>query len=178
MSRQTPSQTVGPYFAYGLVPEQYGFGFKSAFPTRLIEPDDPAARVTLTGQVIDGDGAPIHDAMLEFFLERDGAPPAMCRIGTGTDARLRYSVDLPRPQAKGVRDAPHVNIIVTARGMLLHAITRVYFGDEAKANAVDATLASVPAARRHTLIARPLSPQHYHFDIHLQGENETVFFAL
>lgn len=178
MSRQTPSQTVGPYFAYGLVPEQYGFDLKSAFPTRLIEPDDPAPRVTLTGQVLDGDGEPIHDAMLEFWLERDGEPPAMCRIGTGTDPRFRYIVDLPRPQAKGSSEAPHADIIVTARGMLLHAITRVYFGDEEKANAADATLAALPPARRHTLIARPLSPQHYHFDIRLQGKDETVFFEL
>jgi protocatechuate 3,4-dioxygenase alpha subunit len=178
MSRQTPSQTVGPYFAYGLVPEQYGFDLKSAFPTRLIEPDDPAPRVTIIGRVLDGVGQPIHDAMLEFWLDRDSEPPAMCRIGTGTDPQCRYIVDLPRPRAGGPGDAPHADVIVTARGMLLHAITRVYFGDEEKANAADATLAAVPAARRHTLIAPPVSPQHYHFDIRLQGRDETIFFEL
>lgn len=178
MSRQTPSQTVGPYFAYGLVPEQYGFDLKSAFPGRLIEPDDPAPRVTITGRVLDGDGEPIHDAMLEFWLERDGAAPAMCRIGTGTDPQFRYIVDLPRPKARDAGDAPHADIIVMARGMLLHAITRVYFGDEEQANAADRTLNAVAPARRPTLIARPLSPQHYHFDIRLQGSDETVFFEL
>jgi protocatechuate 3,4-dioxygenase, alpha subunit len=178
MSRQTPSQTIGPYFAYGLVPEQYGFDLTSAFPARLIEPDDPAPRVTLTGRVLDGDGAPVSDALIEFWLERGDAPPAMCRIGTGTDAQCRYSVDLPRPEVAGGNEAPHLDVIVMARGMLLHAITRIYFDEEAKANAADATLEAVPAARRHTLIARATGPGHYRFDIRLQGENETVFFAL
>jgi protocatechuate 3,4-dioxygenase alpha subunit len=62
--------------------------------------------------------------------------------------------------------------------MLLHAITRLYFDDEAQANAADATLEAVAAARRHTLIARATGPAHYQFDIRLQGENETVFFEL
>jgi protocatechuate 3,4-dioxygenase, alpha subunit len=177
MSRQTPSQTVGPYFAYGLVPEQYGFDLKSAFPTRLIESGDPAPRVTLTGRVLDGDGAPVHDALIEFWLDGGDTPPAVCRIGTGTDPQCRYSVDLPRPAAAG-NEAPHVEAIVMARGMLLHAITRIYFDDEAQANAADATLESVPAARRHTLIARAAGPGQYQFDIRLQGENETVFFEL
>lgn len=177
MSRQTPSQTVGPYFAYGLVPEQYGFDLKSAFPQRLIEPDDPAPRVTLTGLVLDGDGAPIHDALLEFWLEERGGTPKVCRVGTGTDPQFRYTVDLPRREARD-GDAPHVDIIVTARGMLLHAVTRVYFADEQQANAADATLQAVPGPRRHTLIATSTGPQHYRFDIRLQGEDETVFFAL
>jgi protocatechuate 3,4-dioxygenase alpha subunit len=177
MSRQTPSQTIGPYFAYGLVPEQYGFDLKSAFPTRLIESGDPAPRVTLTGHVFDGDGAPVHDALIEFWLERGDMPPAVCRIGTGTDPQCRYSVELPRPAAAG-NEAPHVDVIVMARGMLLHAITRIYFDDEAQPNAADATLEAVPAARRHTLIARAAGPGHYQFDICLQGENETVFFEL
>jgi protocatechuate 3,4-dioxygenase alpha subunit len=177
MSRQTPSQTIGPYFAYGLVPEQYGFDLKSAFPMRLIESDDPAPRVTLTGRVLDGDGVPVHDALIEFWLARGEVPPAVCRIGTGTDPQCRYSVDLPRPQAAG-NEAPHVDVIVMARGMLLHAITRIYLDDEAQANAADATLEAVPAARRHTLIARATGHGHYQFDIRLQGENETVFFEL
>lgn len=177
MSRQTPSQTIGPYFAYGLVPEQYGFDLKSAFPTRLIESGDPAPRVTLTGHVFDGDGAPVHDALIEFWLERGDTPPIVCRIGTGTDPQCRYSVDLPRPEAEG-NEAPHVDVIVMARGTLLHAITRIYFDDEAQANAADATLEATPAARRHTLIARATGPGHYRFDIRLQGENETVFFEL
>jgi protocatechuate 3,4-dioxygenase alpha subunit len=177
MSRQTPSQTVGPYFAYGLVPEQYGFDLESAFPAGLADRGDPAARVTLAGRVLDGDGAPIHDALLEVFLDRGDEPPAMCRIGTGTDPQFRFIVDLPRPAA-GIDGAPHVDVIVTARGMLLHAVTRIYFGDEEKANAADATLLAIPADRRHTLVARPVAPGLYHFDIRLQGKDETVFFEL
>jgi len=115
--------------------------------------------------------------MLEFWLARDDGPPAMCRVGTGVDPQCRYSVDLPRPQACG-GEAPHVDLIVTARGMLLHVMTRVYFGDAQIANAADAALAAVPPTRRHTLIAKPTSAQHYHFDVRLQGRDETVFFEL
>ena len=178
MSRQTPSQTVGPYFAYGLVPEQYGFDLKSAFPSRLIEPDDPAPRITVSGRVLDGDGEPVYDAMLEFWLERQDAPPGMCRVGTGTDPQCRYVVDLPCPEPASEHEAPHIDVIVTARGMLLHAITRIYLGDKAQANANDATLTAIPAARRETLIAQLTAPGYYHFDIRLQGKDETVFFSL
>jgi protocatechuate 3,4-dioxygenase alpha subunit len=178
MSRQTPSQTVGPYFAYGLVPEQYGFDLKSAFPAGLADRCDSAAHVTLVGHVFDGDGAPIHDALLEVFLDRGDEPPAMCRVGTGTDPHCRFIVDVPRPVAGADGTAPHVDVIVTARGMLLHAVTRIYFGDEEKANSADATLQAIPAARRHTLIARPVAPGLYHSDIRLQGKDETVFFEL
>jgi protocatechuate 3,4-dioxygenase alpha subunit len=177
MSRQTPSQTVGPYFAYGLVPEQYGFDLRNAFPSHLIGSTEPGPRVTLTGRVLDGAGDPVSDAMLEFGLDHGGETPSMCRVGTGTDPKFRYVVELPRPKARH-GDAPHLEVIVTARGMLLHAFTRVYFGDEGQANAADETLTSVPANRRHTLMATPISPQHYQFDIHLQGEDETVFFEL
>jgi protocatechuate 3,4-dioxygenase alpha subunit len=178
MSRQTPSQTVGPYFAYGLVPEQYGFDLKSAFPENLADRADAAGCVTLAGRVLDGDGEPIHDAMLEFFLDRGDEAPAMCRVGTGTDPQLRYVVDLPLPQPRADGTAPCLDVIVTARGMLLHACTRVYFGDQDKANAADADLQAVPAGRRHTLVARAVAPGQYHFDIRLQGKDETVFFDL
>lgn len=178
MSRQTPSQTVGPFFAYGLVPEQYGYDLKNVFPMGLIEPDDPAPRITLSGQVLDGDGNPVQDAMLEFFIDHgNDAPPLMCRVGTGTNKQCQYSVDLPRPQSLA-GEAPHIDVIITARGMLLHAITRVYLDDEQQANESDPTLRQVPAERRHTLIACTHREHLYHFDVRLQGNSETVFFEL
>lgn len=178
MSRQTPSQTVGPFFAYGLVPEQYGYDLKSAFPMQLINSDDPAPRINLSGQVLDGDGNPVQDAMLEFFVEQgEDAPPLMCRVGTGTNTQCRYSVDFPRPKIVA-GEAPHIDVIVTARGMLLHAITRIYLDDERQANESDPTLQRVPAERRHTLVARTHQENFYHFDVSLQGNGETVFFEL
>jgi protocatechuate 3,4-dioxygenase, alpha subunit len=75
--------------------------------------------------------------------------------------------------------APHVNVIVFMRGLLTHVYTRIYFEDEERANGADPVLSAVPAERRHTLLARrEQTPDGacYRFDIHMQGEHETVFF--
>lgn len=84
-----------------------------------------------------------------------------------------------KPGAPDKGQAPHVNLIVFMRGMLVHAYTRIYFSDEAEANASDPVLGAVPAARRATLVARREETPRgvvYHFDVHMQGERETVFF--
>ena len=189
--RQTPSQTVGPYFAYGLSPEQYGYGQNL---TSLIGPDMAPAdvegqRIRVEGIVFDGAGNPISDALIELW-QADAmgryAHPAdprgtnstfkgFGRCGTGTDPRHRFWFDTIRPGAADAVQAPHLNVIVTMRGMLLHAYTRVYFPDE-PANANDPVLNSVPPERRHTLIAAHRGGGVYRFDIHMQGESETVFF--
>jgi len=195
--KQTPSQTVGPFFAYGLVPEQYGYDLPSLFATSPVSPQVQGQKISVIGQVFDGDGNPINDALLEF-LQSDAEGLAIassadmmqkgmrgfCRIGTGTDKQNRFVLDTIKPGAEGARSAPHLDVIVLMRGMLMHAFTRIYFDDEADANAGDEVLQAVPAARRHTLIARrdagrPGNSQPiYRFDIHMQGERETVFFDL
>lgn len=191
---QTPSQTVGPYFAYGLTPEQYLYDFRSAFRPVLVRDDTPGTVIEITGQVIDGAGNPINDAMIEIahadangrFVStlQDVAATGFTgfgRCGTGTDAQNRYSFRTVKPAACGPDEAPYVNVIVTMRGMLVHAFTRMYFEDEAQANANDPVLQSVPAERRDTLIARREAREGrivYRFDIHMQGERETVFFDL
>jgi protocatechuate 3,4-dioxygenase alpha subunit len=84
-----------------------------------------------------------------------------------------------KPGAETPGEAPHINVIVLMRGLLLHAFTRVYFSDEAEANAKDAVLASVPAERRHTLVAERVErggAVSYRIDIRMQGADETVFF--
>ena len=84
-----------------------------------------------------------------------------------------------KPGSVDGKQAPHINVIVLMRGMLVHAYTRIYFTDEAAANAVDPVLLAVPAERRNTLIAvREETPTGtvYRFDIHMQGERETAFF--
>src|SRR5690606_31283720 len=101
------------------------------------------------------------------------------RVGTGTDPQNRYWFDTIKPGAIGDGQAPHINVVVMMRGLLSHVFTRIYFSDEAAANAADRVLGSVPADRRDTLIAmREEAPAGviYRFDIRMQGDRETVFF--
>jgi len=192
--KETPSQTVGPYFAYGLCPQQYDFDFKSLFTANVVGPETPGEHITLIGRVIDGDGNAVFDAMLEFSqVDANGRYPAsreeiakdgfrgFARVGTGTDAQHRFIVRTVKPGVENAGEAPHLNVIVMMRGMLTHTFTRVYFEDEAAANAADPVLSAVPAARRDTLVARRSEQAGsivYTFDIRMQGEQETVFFDL
>lgn len=189
---QTPSQTVGPYFAYGLTPEQYGYDFKSIADGTMVDGNTPGQRIRIEGRVFDGKGELVPDAMIELWqADEQGryAHPAdprgsnvgfkgFGRMGTGTDPQSRFIFDTIKPGSVDGAQAPHINVIVFARGLLLHAFTRIYFSDEAAANARDAVLASVPESRRHTLVAKRDGPASalYRFDIHLQGTEETVFF--
>jgi protocatechuate 3,4-dioxygenase, alpha subunit len=191
--KQTPSQTVGPFFAYGLTPEQYGYPFRSLAGASLVDDEVPGERIRITGRVLDGDGAPVADAMIELW-QADGegryAHPAdtrgsnirfkgFGRCGTGTDPEHRFVFDTIKPGRVGDGQAPHVNLIVFMRGMLTHVYTRIYFSDEAEANARDRVLARVEEARRRTLIAaRETTPRGtvYRLDLHMQGPDETVFF--
>jgi protocatechuate 3,4-dioxygenase alpha subunit len=102
------------------------------------------------------------------------------RVGTGTDPHKRFFVETVKPGRVSPDQAPHVNVILTMRGMLLHTFTRIYFEDNAQANEQDPVLTAVPADRRGTLIARrePNTANVYRFDIHMQGDKETVFFDL
>ncbi|MEM5420933.1 protocatechuate 3,4-dioxygenase subunit alpha [Paraburkholderia ferrariae] len=192
--KETPSQTVGPYFAYGLCPQQYDFDLKSLFTANVVGPETPGEHITLIGRVIDGDGNAVFDAMLEFSqVDANGRYPAsreeitkdgfrgFARVGTGTDAQHRFIVHTVKPGVEIAGEAPHLNVIVMMRGMLTHTFTRIYFEDEAAANAADPVLSAVPAARRDTLIARRSEQAGsivYTFDIRMQGEQETVFFDL
>jgi protocatechuate 3,4-dioxygenase alpha subunit len=190
---QTPSQTVGPFFAYGLTPEQYGYPLASIAGADLAGSEADGERIRIEGRVLDGEGNPIPDAMIEIWqadgqgryahpLDERGSNTGFKgfgRVGTGTDPECRFIFNTVKPGSVDGRQAPHVNVIVLARGLLLHAFTRIYFSDEVEANARDPVLALVPAERRSTLIAaRETSPTGavYRFDIHMQGEAETVFF--
>jgi protocatechuate 3,4-dioxygenase, alpha subunit len=189
---QTPSQTVGPYFAYGLTAEQYRYNFSQVFDHQIALPQAAGQHIRVEGRVFDGNGAPVADAMIEV-LQADAAGQyvknleqaqasgfrGFGRCGTGVDAQARYYFDTVKPGADAAGNAPHLHVIVTMRGMLLHAFTRVYFSDEAAANAQDPVLQSVPSARQGTLVAQrqdASSGALYRFDIHMQGAQETVFF--
>jgi protocatechuate 3,4-dioxygenase, alpha subunit len=192
--KQTPSQTVGPYFAYGLVPEQYNFDLKSLFTNSAADREVPGEHISIVGNVFDAEGKPINDALIEVaqadstgrYVQsveeaRESGFRGFARVGTGTDPKLRFIVDTVKPGATAADSAPHLDVIVLMRGMLLHSYTRIYFDDEAAANERDTVLQSVPAERRHTLIATRetgTTGTTYRFDIHLRGANETVFFDL
>lgn len=191
--KQTPSQTVGPYFAYGLTPQQYGYDFASIVDGDLTSDDTQGERIRIEGRVLDGAGEPVNDAMVEIWqADASGryAHPAdgrgsnetftgFGRTGTGTDPENRFIFKTIKPGAPGNGQAPHINVVVFMRGLLSHAFTRIYFADEAEANAGDAVLAAVPADRRHTLTAGredDAGETVYRFDIYMQGDDETVFF--
>ena len=192
---QTPSQTIGPFFAYGLTPRQYNYPFLESIagPT-LRDPSVEGTRIRLEGLVLDGAGAVIRDAMIEIWQAdaagrlphpadarhgETGAFRGFGRCGTGTDPEGRFWFDTIKPGRVDAVQAPHIAVIVFMRGLLSHAYTRVYFADEATANAADPVLASIPAERRATLIAPRLETPDgpiYRFDIRMQGPDETVFF--
>ena len=190
----TPSQTVGPYFAYGLTSNGQ-YDWNDAFSNNLVTADTSGERIRVEGRVFDGDGAPMPDCMLEIWQadaqgrfadpqDKRALPNSSFRgFGRiGTDANGGYAFDTIKPgqvaDPDGKPQAPHLVLAVFARGMLLHLYSRIYFDGEAS-NATDPVLALVPADRRHTLIAtrQPGSGSAvYCLDIHMQGDNETVFF--
>lgn len=185
MSEQTPSQTVGPYFAYGLAAQQYHYPLGQVADGAMAGADAPD-RIRVVGRVFDGEGSPIRDALIEFWQAdsegRYGAPDfaGFGRQGAGTDPQGRFVFDTIKPGAAGGA-APFVTIVLFMRGLLSHVYTRLYFSDEEAANAADPVLATVTPARRKTLIAARESTPHgteYRFDIHMQGADETVFFDL
>ncbi len=193
---QTPSQTVGPFFAYGLVPEQYNYPFKSLADGELAGDATEGQRIRILGHVYDGAGDLIPDAIIEIWQANahgrynhpaddrkdnllDPDFKGFGRVGTGTSEDNRFVFDTIKPGSVDGRQAPHLNVVVLMRGMLLHAYTRIYFSDEEEMNAGDPVLSSVPEDRRETLIARrdvEIPGTVYRFDIHMQGERETVFF--
>ena len=195
--KQTPSQTVGPYFAYGLTPTQYGYDLKSLFTPVLAQPHARGEHIRITGQVFDGAGKSVLDAVVEISqLDASGQPVTSVadaeskgftgfgRCGTGTLPGNHFAFDTVKPGAAAVGQAPFINVCVNMRGLLVHTFSRIYFDDEAAANSQDAVLASVPAERRATLIARRESTGAgvvYRFDIHMQDSahgRETAFFDL
>lgn len=191
--QQTPSQTVGPYFAYGLTPTQYGYDLPSLFSPVLAQPHAQGEHIRITGQVFDGAGQSVLDALVEISQSDASGQPVTSvaeaqargftgfgRCGTGTLAGNHFGFDTVKPGA-AAGQAPFINVCVTMRGLLVHTFTRIYFDDELEANAQDAVLASVPAGRRATLLARRETTGAgvvYRFDVHMQGDRETVFFDL
>lgn len=163
MGKVTPFQTVGPYLAIGL-----RVGLE---PMSSREAGDA---ITIRGRLVDGAGEGISDGVLEFWHP---AFDDLGRVATRRDGSfiLRTQKPLAVPGPDGTTQAPHFAVRVMGRGILTQFLTRVYFADE-PGNENDAVLSLVPPDRRATLIATPKGTSEYHFDVVVQGANETVFF--
>jgi protocatechuate 3,4-dioxygenase alpha subunit len=149
---RTPAQTIGPFFAVGLT------------DAPLVVPDG----LWIRGAVRDGRGEPVTDALVETWQAEGFGRCA-------TDERGRYAIRTVKPHPRE-GEAPHLQVAVFARGLLDRVLTRIYFADEERANAADPVLRALDADARATLLAAP-DRDGYRFDIRLQGEGETVFFA-
>jgi len=180
----TPSQTLGPFFDFGLIIPDGD----------VVATSQSAGRhVVIEGTLRDGNGDPVADALVEVWqanaagkyrhdADRQDRPldPAFDgfgRVATSDRGAFAFKTVVPGrvPGPDGTLQAPHLAVGVLARGVLTRLVTRLYFEDE-PSNAEDAVLALVPAERRSTLIAKRVEPDRYRFDITLQGRGETVFF--
>ncbi|MBI3143970.1 MAG: protocatechuate 3,4-dioxygenase subunit alpha [Pseudogulbenkiania sp.] len=198
--KETASQTAGPYVHIGLAPHAAGFDiFENNFSNVLVGPDTRGERIRIEGRVIDGSGTPLRDVLLEIWQanadgrynhpadQQDkplddsfrGWGRACSDFETGV-----YRFETVKPGAvmgrHGRPMAPHINLWIVARGINLGLNTRIYFSDEAEANAKDPVLNLIEwEVRRKTLIAQREERNGevvYRFDIRIQGDGETVFF--
>lgn len=183
----TPSQTVGPFLHIALAWED----------GPLAVPEGTPGSFWVTGTLRDGNGAPVTDGLVETWQAdpdgrfdhpddpRGAVTPSVpgfrgfARSCTDGEGRFRLFTVKPGalPSPDGGTEAPHINVSVLGRGLLDRVVTRIYFPDEDAANEADPVLASVPADRRGTLVARR-DGEDLVFDVCLQGDGETVFFEL
>lgn len=198
--KETASQTAGPYVHIGLIPQQAGFEvFEKNFSNVIAGPDVQGEPIRIEGRVIDGSGTPLKDVLLELWQANaagrydhpadiqdkplDAGFRGWGRAGSDFATGV-WSFETIKPGSVPGRHgrpmAPHVNLWIVARGINIGLNTRMYFSDEAEANAADPVLNLIEQeVRRQTLIAERSeqgSQVVYRFDIHLQGERETVFF--
>jgi protocatechuate 3,4-dioxygenase alpha subunit len=198
--RETASQTAGPYVHIGLAPGAAGFDiYKTELGHDIAGPNAAGERIRVEGQVIDGTGTPVRDAMIEVWQANSDGHYAHPEGGGPVEDGFRgwgrvitdfttgaWGFDTIKPGRTRGRNiglqAPHLNIWIVARGINIGLNTRMYFDDEPKANAKDPVLNLIEwDVRRASLIAkrseragRPV----YRFDIRLQGDGETVFFDI
>jgi protocatechuate 3,4-dioxygenase alpha subunit len=186
--RQTPSQTVGPFFRPALIEDG---------AENLVRELTRGERITIEGRIIDGDGAPVLDAMLEIWQANaegrydhpeDGQEKLLDlafhgygRAATDAHGAFRFHTIKPGP-VPGVGEvlqAPHINVSIFARGLLKRLVTRIYFPDE-PLNATDVVLNSAPRERRVTMVGAwtDATRRALRFEVVLQGANETVFLDI
>ncbi|MEX3009792.1 protocatechuate 3,4-dioxygenase subunit alpha [Hoeflea sp. TYP-13] len=196
--KESPSQTAGPYVHIGLAPNATDISgiYEEDLGAAMVNDKTKGERITITGQVIDGTGTPLKDALLEIW-QADGAglynSPSEMRgtadpnfTGWGRQPSdmetgvYRFDTIKPGrvPFVDGRLQAPHVSFWIVARGINLGLHTRMYFADEKTANDEDPVLARVEHRNRVPTLLAERDGDGYRFDIHLQGENETIFFDI
>jgi protocatechuate 3,4-dioxygenase alpha subunit len=167
MLAPTPSQTVGPFFSFGLCTR----------PAAELVPPETAGAVEIAGRVLDGAEEGVPDAMVEIWQAVDDGH-RFGRCGTDPEGAFRFVA--AKPAAVGgagrAEQAPHLTVLVFARGLLKPVLTRMYFPGEA-ANDADPLLSALPADDRSALVAEPVEGGLL-FDVRLQGARQTPFFAL
>lgn len=187
MSLQTTaSQTIGPFLHIGL---------DWLVTDNLAGPGVTGERITVEGGIVDGDGKPVADALIEIWQANahgryahpedtqdkplEAGFKGFGRVATDDDGDFRFTTIKPGrvPAPNGGLQAPHLNVTIFMRGMLKQLLARIYFPGEAS-NADDPVLSSVPAARRETLVASPIAGRAnaIRWNVILQGKGETVFF--
>lgn len=195
--KESPSQTAGPYVHIGCMPNFCDI--KGVYPedlgSSMVNEQTRGQRITITGIVYDGTGTPLKDAMIEIWqADADGLYPSPeehrgtadpnftgwgRKAGDYGTGQWIFETVMPGavPFPDGRMMAPHITFWVVARGINVGLQTRMYFPDEADANAKDPILTRIEHQNRvPTLIAKKTGDGSYRFDIFLQGENETVFF--
>ncbi|MEM9342198.1 MAG: protocatechuate 3,4-dioxygenase subunit alpha [Pseudomonadota bacterium] len=196
--KETPSQTAGPYVHIGLAPGAAGFDiYREELGKDIAGPNAKGERIRVEGLVIDGMGSPIKDVLLEVWQANAAGIYAHPEGGGAVEEGFRgwgrvitdfatgeWGFDTVKPGPTRGRNvgtqAPHLNLWIVARGINIGLNTRMYFEDEAEANAKDPVINLIEwENRRGTLLAKRTERDGtpvYRFDIRLQGENETVFF--
>jgi protocatechuate 3,4-dioxygenase alpha subunit len=168
---RTPSQTIGPFFHEAL---RWKDGGKVTFA-------ESGRRIVLTGRVLDGAGQPVGDALFETWQlspqgktpapARDGKPHGFGRVETAKDGTYRIETSMPGG------DCPSIDVTLLMRGLLKALRTRVYLAPEDRVRGDPALKPIAASARLKTLVAAPAGPDEYRWDVRLQGDGETVFFA-
>ena len=196
--KESPSQTAGPYVHIGCTPNFAGIEgvYDEDLGTVMVNDETRGERIAITGQVYDGNGTELKDALLEIWQAdsnglfnsphetRGDADPNFAGWGrqpTDMDTGL-YRFDTVKPGrvpfGDGDLQAPHVTVWIVARGINLGLNTRIYFSDEEKANAEDPVLARIEQRVRVPTLIAQRNGDSYRFDIHLQGDKETIFFDI
>lgn len=196
--KESPSQTAGPYVHIGATPNFVGISgvYPEDFGTAMVNDKTKGERIVITGRIIDGSGTPLTDGLVEIWQAdanglynspaemRGSADPNFTGWGRSPaqmdDGRFRFETIKPGrvPYIDGRLMAPHVSVWIVARGINIGLHTRMYFADEEKANAEDPVLAHIEHKVRVPTLIAPRKDNIYTFEIHLQGEKETVFFDI
>ena len=196
--KETPSQTAGPYVHIGLTPNYSEIGgvYEADLGSVMVNDKTLGERITVTGRVLDGAGAPVKDAVLEIWQAdsaglynspselRGTADPNFTGWGrcptNSTDGVFRFETIKPGrvPFKDGRKMAPHITVWIVARGINIGLHTRMYFPEETEANAEDPLLARIEHKDRLATLIATKEGSVYTFDIHLQGDKETVFLDI